>query len=91
MNFVTLTLNGSSKVFINADRVDGIMEDGRGYTNIYVGGSENPFGVKESPDEVKSICEQNVVMNSFKYIEPKRDSDQRLRDSGPRLNIDEMY
>lgn len=81
MRLITLTLNDGSKVFINADRIDGIMADGRGYSNIYVGGSENPFGVKESPDEVKLMCEPCHYVT--KRIDP--------RDSGPRLNIDEMY
>lgn len=43
--------------YINTDRVDGLFGIATGETNIFVGGSDQPFIVERNIDEVAAILE----------------------------------
>lgn len=49
--------------YINTDRVDGLFRITTGETNIFVGGSEQPFIVERNIDEVAAILEADKLEN----------------------------
>ncbi len=69
MNLITLTAADGNKVLINADRIDGIRKDfNSSNTLVFVGGCVHTFHVKESTDQIESICNHNVTMNSEQEV-----------------------
>lgn len=52
--FIEFTRDNSTPIIINIDRIDGFFKcSDEDVTRIYVGGSEYPFYVKETVEEIK--------------------------------------
>ena len=52
--------------YINTDRVDGLFGVATGETNIFVGGSDQPFIVERNIDEVAAILEADKAESENK-------------------------
>lgn len=57
---------GEDNVAINIDRIDGLCFDLRSnITQVYMGGSEKPFGIKKPLDEVLQIIANYHNLGDF--------------------------
>jgi len=54
---IKLTYENGAPFYVNVHRIDGLGMYENDHTDVYVGGSDEPFKVKETPEQIVKVIE----------------------------------